>query len=153
MSRNAKINLHNGQPSSNNIGIVTMPPPTTGGDSLLHLRTITATLTATPEVSLPAAIPQIAAQLYSSPIIDDALAIAAEKEDALVVCNKFKSRVAALLQSRVPQARWAGVVIVKVAVEASAKALEAWAGSWVKVLVGLISVGAPLGCRGWVTEG
>jgi hypothetical protein len=145
MSRNAKINFRNVQPQHH--GILTMPP-TTGGDSLLHLRAITATLTTTSEASLPAAIPQIAAQLYSSPIIDDALALAAEKEDALIVCNKFKSRVAALLQSRVPQARWAGVVIVKVAVEASAKALEAWAGGWVKVLMGLVSVGAPLwrGC-------
>ncbi|KAA8906290.1 rRNA processing/ribosome biogenesis-domain-containing protein [Sphaerosporella brunnea] len=114
-----------------------MPPALSA--SLVHLRAINSTLTSTPEASLPTAIPTIAQQLYSSPILDDALSLAQEKEDALVLCNKFKGRVSALLQSRVPQARWAGVVLVKVSVESSGAALEGWAAGWIRSLVGLVS--------------
>jgi len=119
--------------------------PSSPTDSLLVLRTITTLLTATSEVSLPSQIPTIAGQLYASPILDPAISLSSstrgrESEDAVVLVNKFKTRVSTLLQSRVSQARWCGVVMVKCTVESSFEALAAWGGPWAKVLVGLVTV-------------
>ncbi|KAF8543789.1 rRNA processing/ribosome biogenesis-domain-containing protein [Trichophaea hybrida] len=117
-----------------------MPPPT---DPLLVLRTITTLLTTTSEASLPSQIPIIARQLYASPVLNAAVSLSSsggrESEDAMVLVNKFKTRVSALLQSRVNQARWCGVVIVKCTVESSFEALAAWGGLWAKALVGLVT--------------
>lgn len=116
-------------------------------DPLLLLRSITTILTNTPEPSLPAHIPSIASLLYASPLLDAAIAISTDasqrsrQEDAAVLVNKFKTRVAALLQSRVSQAKWCGVVLVKVAVESSFEALAAYGAVWVKLVCNLVTVG------------
>ncbi|KAF8244276.1 hypothetical protein K440DRAFT_663542 [Wilcoxina mikolae CBS 423.85] len=118
-----------------------MPPPAT--DRLLVLCTITTLLTTTSEISLPSQISTIAGQLYASPVLNAAISLSScggrESEDAMVLVNKFKTRVSALLQSRVSQARWCGVVMVKCTVESSFEALAAWGGPWAKALVGLVT--------------
>lgn len=124
----------------------TMSPP--GIDSLLVLRTITTILVTAPEPTLPSHLPTIAGQLYGSPILDAAQSLvpsagargAKGSGDAVVLLNKFKTRVTTLLQSRVSQARWCGVVLAKCAVESSFGALAAWGEVWSKLLMGLVTV-------------
>ncbi|KAI5842709.1 rRNA processing/ribosome biogenesis-domain-containing protein, partial [Tricharina praecox] len=60
-------------------------------------------------------------------------------EEAQVLCAKTKSRVAALIGSKSPQARWAGVVLAKCVLESSFEALAAWGEGWVRRLVGLVN--------------
>lgn len=116
-------------------------------DPLLSLRRITAVLTATPEPQLPQHATTLATLILSAPILDSASAIAAnpaprrqQAEEAAVLLNKFKTRVSALLQSRNAQARWTGLVLAKCAVESSFEALASWAGTWVRLMMGLITV-------------
>ncbi|TGZ84063.1 hypothetical protein EX30DRAFT_362019 [Ascodesmis nigricans] len=115
-------------------------------DPLLSLRRITAVLTATPEPQLPQHATTLATLILSAPILDSASAIAAnpaprrqQAEEAAVLLNKFKTRVSALLQSRNAQARWTGLVLAKCAVESSFEALASWAGTWVRLMMGLIT--------------
>lgn len=122
-----------------------MSPP--GIDSLVVLRTITTILLTAPELALPSHIPTIAGQLYGSPVLDAALSLASGttgSDDAVVLLNKFKTRVTTLLQCRVSQARWCGVVLAKCAVESSSEALAAWGEVWSKLLMGLVTVRRPL---------
>ena len=115
-------------------------------DPLLLLRSITTTITTVPETALPAHIPSIASLLYASPILDAAIAISTDasqrsrQEDAAVLVNKFKTRVASLIQSKVSQARWSGAVLAKVAVESSFEALAAYGAVWVKLIANLVTV-------------
>lgn len=116
-------------------------------DPLLPLRRITSVLTSAPESELPRHAPALANLLSSSPVIDAATAISAnpaprrqQAEEATMLLNKFKTRVSALLQSRNPQARWCGLVLAKCAVESSFEALASWGGTWVRLMLGLITV-------------
>ncbi|KAF8453806.1 rRNA processing/ribosome biogenesis-domain-containing protein [Terfezia claveryi] len=113
-------------------GLGAMLPP-------FHLRSLTATLTATPEPSLPSDIPAIASALYSTPILEAAFHTASTKnEDTSVLLHKYKTRVSSLLQSRSTQGKWAGVALVKASMESSPEALGAWAKSWVPLVQAIL---------------
>ncbi|KAF8430358.1 rRNA processing/ribosome biogenesis-domain-containing protein [Tirmania nivea] len=115
------------------------PQPSAPSMDRFHLRSFTTTLANTPESSLPSEIPTIASTLYSTPILETAFHTpSTEKEDTTVLLHKYKTRVSSLLQSRLPQGRWAGVALVKASLESSPEALGAWAKSWVPLLVALL---------------
>ncbi|KAI5778524.1 rRNA processing/ribosome biogenesis-domain-containing protein [Geopyxis carbonaria] len=112
-------------------------------DPLQALRSLTRTLTSTPESDLPAQIPSIAAALYSQPILEAGIALSSQRqrasEEAAVLLNKFKTRVSALLQSKAAPARWCGVVLAKCAVESSFEALATYGAVWTRLMVPLVA--------------
>lgn len=111
-------------------------------DPLLALRTVANLLTNTSDAELPAQTPLIASALYSAPILTAGFNPAKKQhaEDSTALLHKLKTRVSALLQSRSPQARYAGVVVVKCAFETCPEALTAWGPTWIKLLVPLLNV-------------
>lgn len=118
-----------------------MPPP----DVLLPLRTCTAILVSTPEDQLSEHVPALVSVLYSTPLLDTAFAQSTSEnrvraEEATLLCNKFKTRISALLQSRTQKARWCAVVLAKCSFESSAEAQAQWGGVWIRLLMPLISV-------------
>ena len=126
-----------------------MAPPTGNAPSgsasdLFHLRSLTNTLTNTPEASLPIEIPSIVSTLVSVPILETAFHTSSTKnEDVTVLLHKYKTRISSLLQSRSPQGKWAGVALVKATVESSPEALGVWAKSWVSLVMALLGVCPP----------
>jgi len=107
---------------------------------LALLRSVVSTLLHTPEESLASEIPGVARILYTTtPSIFDG-ALVSPSEEARVLCAKTTTRIAALIGSKSPQARWAGAVLAKCVLESSFEALTAWGEAWCRRLVGLLNV-------------
>lgn len=80
--------------------------------------------------------------IYSSSLFEDANAqVAAGGRHAAEITSllhKIKTRISSLLQSRTPQARWAGVCLVKAGVETSSTFLQG-VGLWIPMLLKMVN--------------
>ncbi|KAF3217714.1 hypothetical protein TWF106_000259 [Orbilia oligospora] len=80
--------------------------------------------------------------IYSTTLLEDANAQVAAggrySAEITSFLHKIKTRISSLLQSRIPQARWAGVCLVKAGIETSSTFLQG-VGLWIPMLLKMVN--------------
>lgn len=108
------------------------------------LRAVSFRISSTPTAQLPHAVACIAQSLNTAKdILSEPESPSLKDTDASVVVHRFITQVTTLLQDRTVEGRWAGIVLVKAAIEAGGWATLSKSLPWVRGLLGILKKPEP----------
>lgn len=113
------------------------------------LRVVTQRLSSTPFEKLPQISPYLVTIIAQH---GKALATSSKEgrtvgeAESAVVVHKLKTQLSVLLQDKKPEARYAGVILIRATIEIGGWNVLQGIGVWVRGLIGILGVSQPLGC-------
>lgn len=110
------------------------------------LKAATYRLTSTTIEQLPYIVPRVCYQLVSCRTIlsTEKEALSKGDSDTAALIHKLKTRISSLLQDRSPEARWAGTVLAKTAIECGGYAFLQDSLPWVRSLLSSLNKNDPI---------
>lgn len=114
--------------------------------NLAALRSVTSRLSSTPSWQLPHVAPVLAGRISESGWL-----LSTQTSElsagAGVLLHKLKTQISTLLQDKSPQARWTGVVLAKVTIEAGGYQVLQEVGSWLRSMIMILGKPDPLSTK------
>ena len=111
------------------------------------LRVVTQRLSSTPSTQLPHVAPILARnisecrELFNVPQTGT---LNKDNPDNAIVVHKLKTQLSALLQDRIPDARYAAVILIKATVEVGGYEVLQGVAPWIKGLINILGVSSSL---------
>lgn len=106
--------------------------------SLALLRSASLRISSTAVQDLPRITPQITGLIWNCRDLLSSPTEAKQNTETSIIVHRFRTQLAALLQDRTIQGRWAAVVLVKSTIEAGGIEVLSKCNSWVKSLLGIL---------------
>lgn len=120
--------------------------------SILTLRAITYRISSTPTKQLPQIVQQISGSLWTcKDLLSTPQQTSKANSESSTLLHRFRTSLSSLLQDRTIEGRWAGVVLVKAAVEAGGLETLSKPSNWIKSLLGILKKPDPPTTRSLVT--